>query len=416
MRAPLHCPHTPTHKQLLFLGLNTEEAFYGGAAGGGKSDAILMAALQYVDVPGYAALILRCTYKSLTLPGALLDRAKQWLMGKAKWSAETSSFIFQTSDPANPARLVFGYLEHDRDVEQYQSAEFQFVGFDELTQFSNYRYRYMHSRTRRLEGSNIPIRIRGASNPGSIGHEWVKQRFIIEGKEYNRPFIPAKLDDNPHLDRATYVKSLNNLDPITRERLLNGDWDVRKAGGMFKREWFEIVDAVPALRTVVRCWDMAASEQKKKSDDPDFTVGLKMSVADGIYYVEDVRRVRATSFATDKLIKQTAALDGQHVTIREEQEPGSAGKSVINSRRTMLAGYMYKGVLATGSKAVRAGPFATQAEAGNVKLLKGTWINEFLDELELFTGEDGGGHDDQVDGASGAFDELTAPGRSFMVG
>ena len=241
VRMPLYCPHQPTYKQLLFLSLKTEEAFYGGAAGGGKSDALLMAALQYVDTPGYAALLLRRTFKALTLPEALLDRARFWLGGTdAHWQGDSTAWVFPSG-----AKLVFGYLEADKDVEQYQSAAFQFIGFDELTQFSEYQYRYMHSRARRLVNTNVPIRIRGASNPGSIGHEWVKQRFIVEGLKEGRPFIPATLDDNPHLDRGTYTKSLNNLDPVTRQQLLNGDWSARQAGSKFKREWFEIVEAAP---------------------------------------------------------------------------------------------------------------------------------------------------------------------------
>lgn len=361
-----------------------------------------MAALQYVDVPGYAAILLRRTFKALTLPEALLDRSRMWLSGKAQWKSDSNSWIFPSG-----AKLVFGYLEADKDVEQYQSAAFQFIGFDELTQFTEFQYRYMHSRARRLKKLNVPIRVRGASNPGGIGHEWVKQRFIIEGLKYNRPFIPATLIDNPYLDQVAYIKSLNNLDPITRARLLSGDWSARESGNKFHREWFEIVDAAPVDCRKVRFWDMAATEPKKNKD-PDWTAGCLMGISDNnTLYIIDMKRLRGTPQANESLVKQTAELDGKKVPVRMEQEPGSSGvNSIDHYLRRVLMGWDFKGIPATGSKEVRANPLSSQAEAGNVKLVRGTWINEFLDEAEAFPG---GSHDDQVDAASGAFNELFEP-------
>ena len=117
------------------------EALYGGAAGGGKSDALLMAALQYVDVPGYAALLLRRTYADLALPGALMDRAAEWLSGTdAKWNGQEKSWSFPSG-----ATTTFGYMATDADKYRYQSAEFQFIGWDELTQFPSDPYLYMLS-------------------------------------------------------------------------------------------------------------------------------------------------------------------------------------------------------------------------------------------------------------------------------
>ncbi len=359
-----------------------------------------MAALQYVDIPEYAALLLRRTFKALTLPEALLDRARMWTGGSVRWQGE-GTIIFPSG-----AKLVFGYLESDRDVEQYQSAAFQFIGFDELTQFTEYQYRYMHSRTRRLANSDIPIRIRGASNPGSIGHEWVKQRFIVEGLQEGRPFIPATLDDNIHLDRQAYIKSLNNLDPVTREQLLKGDWTARRAGGKFKREWFEIVDTAPSDCRKVRFWDMAATEAKP-GKDPDWTAGCLMGISNNqTLYIVDMKRLRGTPSANESLVKQTAEIDGKAVAVRMEQEPGSAGVKMIDDyRRRVLMGWDFKGEPSTGSKEVRANPVSSQAEAGNLKLVRGAWINAFLDEAESFPS---GAHDDQVDALSGALSQLTA--------
>jgi hypothetical protein len=236
-----YIPHKPTDRQKLFLELPHKEAFYGGAAGGGKSDALLMGALEHVDKPGYAALILRRTYQDLAKPGALLDRAHSWLKGTgAQWNEQRKQWRF----PAGGI-LAFGYLENDTDVYQYQSAEYQFIGFDELTQFTERQYTYLFSRLRRLKGSNVPLRMRSASNPGGIGAEWVQERFIPEdwapemGRELRfwdkegRAFVPARLVDNPFLDQATYQQSLAELDDVVRAQLLEGDWQVRERGNIF---------------------------------------------------------------------------------------------------------------------------------------------------------------------------------------
>ncbi len=187
----------PTAKQEEFLKLNCLEALYGGAAGGGKSSCLLMAALQYVDHPGYSALILRRTYRDLALSGALMDRAKEWLAGTAaRWNEIQHCWTFPSG-----AKLQFGYMETDADKYRYQGAEFQGIFPEELTQFTESQYTYLFSRLRRLKGSDVPLRMWGASNPGGLGHNWVKQRFIIEGEKYNRIFVPARLQVNPYLDQ-----------------------------------------------------------------------------------------------------------------------------------------------------------------------------------------------------------------------
>jgi len=213
------CPHTPHPKQAEFLSLTCDEALYGGAAGGGKSDALLMAALQYIDVPGYAAILFRRTYADLALPDAIMARSHEWLAGStAHWDGERHQWRF----PAGSS-LTFGYLDTEAHKYRYQSAAFQFVGFDELTQFLRSWYLYLFSRLRRLTGSDVPIRMRAATNPGGIGHRWVKERFVDE-KTAKAPFVAAKLEDNPSLDIDEYEKALNKLDAATRSQLRDGVW------------------------------------------------------------------------------------------------------------------------------------------------------------------------------------------------
>lgn len=182
-----------------------------------------MAALQYVDVPGYAAILFRRTFQDLALPGALMERARAWLTGKASWNEQKKLWTFPSG-----AMLAFGYLDTAADKYRYQSSEFQFIGFDELTQFGEAEYLYLFSRLRRLAGSPVPLRMRGASNPGGIGHDWVRRRFILDPSD--RVFVPASLSDNPHLDQEQYRQSLSNLDDTTRRQLLDGDWTANDDG------------------------------------------------------------------------------------------------------------------------------------------------------------------------------------------
>jgi predicted phage terminase large subunit-like protein len=399
LRLTKYIPHAPTARQAAGLLLPQREVLYGGAAGGGKSDWLLMAALQYVDQPGYAAILLRRTFAQLAKAESLIPRAHEWLSSTdAHWDGTRSRWTFPSG-----ALLEFGHLQYEVDKYNYQSAAYQFVGFDELTQFTESQYRYLFSRLRRLKGVGVPLRMWSASNPGGEGHEWVKRRMVKE-RNGSRVFLPAKLADNPYLDAEEYRESLANLDPVTRAQLLNGDWVARQEGGLFRREWFEIVEAAPTDLKRVRAWDLAATKAKP-GVDPDYTCGCKMGSKDGTFWIEDMRRTRVTPAGVDNLLLQTAKLDGREVEIWIEQEPGSSGKIAIAHFVKLLAGFTVRGMPSTGDKVVRAGPLSSQCEAGNVKLVAGPWVSDFLDELEVF-GSEACAHDDQADAATLSFNRL----------
>lgn len=220
-----YCPNLSTIsvQQAAFLLSDAREAFYGGAAGGGKSDALLMAALMYVDVPGYRALILRRTFAQLAKGDALIPRAHEWLaLSDAIWNEQKRTWTFPSG-----STLEFGHVKDEVDKFDYQGAAFQFVGFDELTQFSESQYNYIgFSRARRrkaMREQGIPIRTRATSNPGGEGHVWVKSRFI-DSRSPEVVFIPAKVQDNPGLDVDEYAASLAYLPDELRKQLLDGDW------------------------------------------------------------------------------------------------------------------------------------------------------------------------------------------------
>ena len=215
-KAPLFCPEEPSITQKVFLRSYSLEGLFGGAAGGGKSSALLMSALQYVDVPGYSAILFRRTYADLALPGALMDRFRSWisLYDDVHWNANSFIATFPSG-----ARISFGYLNNTNDYLRYKGSEFQFIGMDEVTEIRESDYRYLFSRLRRPstgELSKVPLRMRAASNPAP---NWVRQRFIVEGPETDRVFVPSMLTDNPGIDAASYRQALQALDPIERRRL-----------------------------------------------------------------------------------------------------------------------------------------------------------------------------------------------------
>lgn len=183
-------------------------------------------------------------------------------------------------------------------------------------------------------------------------------------------------------------------------------------GGMFNRNWFEVVDAAPASSRKVRRWDFAATE-KTATNDPDWTAGLLMSESEGIYYVENVVRDQLSPAGVERLLRTIAAQDGTAVKIRIPQDPGAAGKSTAMHQIKLLAGYDVRAELETGSKEVRANPVSAQAEAGNIKLVRGPWNEAFLDEVGMFPNA---AHDDQVDALSGAFASLLTASTYTLAG
>ncbi len=265
VRDPLvrYCPHDPWPKQRTFLDLPCKEAFYGGAAAGGKSDALLMAALQYVHVPSFAALILRKDTQRLRLSGGLIPRSHEWLAGSgAVWNDNVRRWTFSTIGTA--ATISFGYLKDSQDKYRYGSSEYQYIGFDELTEFPEEDYLFLFSRLRKTTDIDVPLRMRSASNPGNLGHHWVKNRFIPD--EAIRPahgdqipsvywkdaiaYVPARIHDNPAVDEAEYRDSLSHLPTVFRERLMNGDWSVSEEG-LIRESWlryYTTQDEILALR------------------------------------------------------------------------------------------------------------------------------------------------------------------------
>jgi len=410
-KKPLFCPEEASVTQKVFLRTNSLEALFGGAAGGGKSSALLMAALQFVDTPGYSAILFRRTYADLALPGAIMDRFQSWVAqyDDIRWNANNYTAMFPSG-----ARISFGYLNNSQDYLRYKGAEFQFIGMDEVTEIRENDYRYLFSRLRRPASgplAKVPLRMRAASNPAP---NWVRQRFIVEGHSTGRIFVPSKLTDNPGIDAESYRQSLQALDPVERRRLEEGDWWSTTLGSLFERESFIIIDGheVPQISSsarIVRFWDLAATEPSQSNPDPDWTVGTLMLFDQGIAYILDVKKIRAKGDKVEQLIAQTAYEDGPAVSIRMEQEPGSSGKALCDQyARYVVPGYDFSGIRSTGDKLTRARPFAAAVANGNVRVVRGHWLTEWMDEFASFP--EAANHDDQVDSAVSAFTFLAGLG------
>ncbi len=426
-------PHSPSEKQLAFLKLDSLEAYYGGAAGGGKSDALLMAALQYVDVPGYAALLLRRSYTDLSLPKALMDRAYEWLSGTAaKWSDRDKTWKFPArgrgiGDPSG-ATLTFGYLENEKDKYRYQSSEFAYIGFDEVTQFTESQYTYLFSRLRRLAGSEVPLRMRSASNPDGEGLEWVRARFVPD--EYLRAtveerfgrvwtkgeacFVPARKEDNPHLDQEEYDKSLDRLDVLLQARLRSGDFESEPRGEVIKREWFGADKFFPDLpdgaRWTVRAWDLAVRDKeifaaKRKGRLPDFHATVKATIHNGDLWLggPDLWRGQWADAVEKIMATMMVETSITHGTGRANHE--TAAVQALVRKGFGLIQYSEP-----GDKASRAAPWINQAKIGRVKLVGSAeqW-KPFMHWWFKF-GTTDGLYDDSVDAVSGVSQML---GLSF---
>jgi predicted phage terminase large subunit-like protein len=169
---------------------------------------------------------------------------------------------------------------------------------------------------------------------------------------------------------------------------------------MFERDWFRVVDRAPTDVIRVRYWDKAGTEGAGA-----YTAGVRLALdmRTLIVYVEDVVRGQWSSHKRNKIIRQTAELDGHDTAVWIEQEPGSGGKESAEISVKQLIGYDVHIERVTGDKVTRAKPFSDQAEAGNVMLVRGTWNTQWLDEICPFPN---GAYKDQVDASSGAFNKL----------
>ena len=435
-------------KQELFLSSPADICIYGGAAGGGKTYALLLECLRHVNNPQFEAVVFRQSRPQILAAGGLFATSLGIYphMGASYVLTPNVQWRFPSG-----AKITFTHMFYEKEKYNFQGAQIPLLMFDELTHFSEAQFFYMLSRNRSTCG--VKPYVRATCNPDTDSwvadfiEWWINQEtgyaiperlgvlryfYRIEGEliwgksieeltekctgvEGFSPdlcksvtFIASSVYDNEALLRIDpgYLANLHGLPLVEKERLLMGNWKIRPAAGLyFKHSQTRIVREVPdKIEVICRAWDLAATEATHENKSPDRTAGCLMArLQNGQYIILDMKCVAANASHVRELVRNTAITDKAVVgrtRISIPQDPGQAGKEQAESYQKELAGFNVTITPISKDKVLRAEPFAAQWQIGNVLLLEGGWNTKLLDELEGFPDA---AHDDQVDACSDAF-------------
>lgn len=438
--------------QTMFMASSADIVIYGGAAGGGKTYALLLEALRHKDVKNFGSVIFRKNYTQITAEGGLWDSSVKIFSQVPDAHQRKSPKLHWRFDSG--AKLTFAHLDKDEDLQAWQGTEIAYLGFDELTHFSKHQFLYMLSRNRSTCG--IKPYVRATCNPDS--DKWVAQfiswwidqesgypikersgviRYMcvlndviywgdtpqeleekhgINSNECKSvTFIASRLEDNKILMQSdpSYLSNLKAMTEVDMERLLYGNWKIKaQAGRFFKRVQIPIDGYLEMIPDDViywcRAWDIAATSEDENGN-ADYTAGVLIGKRkNGRYIVADVINKQIKAGEVKILILITAISDrkkyGQSYKVRLPQDPGAAGKIVAKQYLNSLAGFNVKAETVSGSKELRATPFAAQWQNGFVDVLVAGWNEMYFNQLESFPESK---NDDMVDASSDAFNELT---------
>jgi len=467
--------------QALFERCTADVAIFGGAAGGGKSFALLLDAVKHVTNPrvaGYRAILFRRTSPELVGGGGLWDESQEMYRaagGRPRgfpsldWTFEAGSGRIEDRH-----RIEFRHLEKEADKYGHQGRQYAFIGFDEVTHFSESQFWYLFSRLRSTCGIKPRLRATCNPDPGSfvaklvswwIGEDgyplpersgvvrwmvrdgddlaWYDSReaaLVAHGAEtlpISFTFIASRLRDNAALTSRDpgYRAKLRLLPPEERERLLGdeekgGSWlDFGKSGGFFEKAKFRLADEPPShvVRTI-RFWDKASSVPTPKTPNPDWTRGVRVSLCEGgEYWIDDLVSLQAGPSEVLRLQRTTAEADGQSTVVGLWQDTGQAGAVDVDTTRAVLGGFEVEvveswssdkigepNIAARSSRAKRsfARAWAPLVEDGRVYIKRAPWASTVLAECDLFPH---GRHDDCVDALSGAMRLLQAEAGTSLL-
>jgi predicted phage terminase large subunit-like protein len=448
-----------------FLANSADIIFYGGAAGGGKTYALLIEPLRHIQsIDGFNAVIFRRTTPQITNPGGMWDMSGD-IYSIASAEARESKHDWRFSPYGNT--IKFSHMEYEKDRRNWDGSQIALIGFDQLEQFTREQFFYMLSRNRSTcgvrpyiranynpvpdddpiggwlhefvawyiddDGYPIPSKsgvVRWFVNTGGLLHWYETEQAAVA--EY--PDIPPKsftyilstvFDNKILLDKNPgYLANLHALPFVERERLLNANHKIRPAAGnVFDRAWFGVVADAPRPAQLcyrVRYWDKAGTPSGKTTDKNAHTAGLMLSYIDGTFYIEDLVMGQWGAAERERVIVTTAEIDASKYgklgfITGVEQEPGSGGLESADGTIGRLLGYIAYKDRPTGSKTVRAEPVSAQAEIGNIKLVLAPWNNQLLNILHNFPE----GIKDPVDALSGAFsgivDLINQPQDGIMI-
>ena len=452
--------------QTEFMATPAQICIHGGAAGGGKLYGLLLSPLRYKNVPNFGCTIFRRNFNQIFAQGGLWDESWKIYQGikGAHPQLSLGRWKFCDKDGNIISTVKFAHIERDDELEKWQGSQICEIGFDELTHFSEKVFFYMLSRNRSTCG--VTPFVRATCNPDADSwvakfiEWWIDQdtgypipersgkiRWFIrrsetlywantkeelweqfnlttdEEKEEPRSvtFIMSKLQDNKELLKVNpqYMANLKALSVVERERLLEGNWKIKAAAGLFfkRTQLGDILETVPAdVIKWVRCWDLAATEKTEKGD-PAFTAGVLIGKRkNGRYIIADVVNKQMAAGDVRQTIKLTAQSDRAkfgRVRTRLPKDPGQAGKEQAESYIKFLSGFDVVAVAETGSKEARAEPMAAQWQAGNFDILYGPWNDEYLHQLENFPDSK---FKDMVDASANGFAEIEASNVFNLAG
>lgn len=427
--------------QTKFLQSSADIVIYGGARGGGKSWALLFEVLRYCENSRFTAVLFRRTFPQVAAQGGLWDKSNE-MFPLVSAIANKSNFKWTFTSGAN---CSFAHMKDEQHKFNWQGAEICYLGYDELTHFSQSQFLFMMAANRSTCG--VKPFIRATCNPDATSWvknliaPWllsdgycnpelsgVKKYFIVENNDFqfvpadyrnedglqakSLTYISADVWDNPKLLQANpdYVTSLRSLPLIERERFLGirgrgGNWNIKaEAGKVFQEQWFQKTQLVSYQHgdQLVRFWDFAASLATARRSD--FTVGVLLLKRGDRYFVLDMVRLRLPPTQANTLVLNTARADGNRCQVRWQVEPGASGVRDSANLQTLLAGFDARGVTETRDKVSRAMSSSAGFESATIQLCYGEWNQVFINELVNFPDGD---HDDIVDAVTGGYNCLT---------
>lgn len=448
-------------QQMILQDHSTDILLCGGGAGGGKSRTCLTKALAYINDPAARIIIVRRSYPMLKLAGGLIDESKG-IYGhfKGRFMVQTSTWVFP-----NGATIQFAPIPDK--IEEWQGLQATHILVDEAAEFDEEEILFLLSRLRSgTYKGHMNLTLTCNPKRDSFLYEWVKYsldeatgipiagtedrvRYLVRiggkaiwadsadelwkkcvGLGLNRDeakgkitflpksfrFIPLTVYDNPILlkNNPDYLANLLAQPRVNQLRYLYGSWTAKAEGvGYFRREWVTIVDHPPVNPiSRVRSWDLAASIPTESMPNPDWTAGVKMSRSKfGKYTIEHVDRFqKLTDGVLSTIINTALNYDGHETLVTIPRDGGAGGKTANAFFIRALAenGVYAKSVVMSGhsGKVQRFLPFCSLAQSGAVEMVRGDWNEDYLVELENFTGSRNN-KDDQVDATSDAFNTLS---------
>lgn len=449
--------------QTMFMASSADIIVYGGAAGGGKTYALLLEGLRHKDVKNFGAVIFRHNYNQITAEGGLWDASQKIFSQVPDAEPRKSPKLHWRF--AGGSKLTFAHIEREEDLQSWMGTEIAYIGFDELTHFSKHMFLYMLSRNRTTCG--VRPYVRATCNPDAdswvadLISWWIDQdtgypipersgqirwmsvisdviyfhatrkesveHAISLGIEPDKAeimpksftFIASSLEDNKALMESDpgYMANLMAMTEVDMERLLKGNWKIKPAAGSFfkRTQVGEMLTQIPNdLVAVCRGWDLAATD-KDENDEAAFTAGVLMGRrSNGRFVILDVINKQLKAGDVRNLVKMTTQMDNakyQFVRERLPQDPGQAGKEQAQSYMAMLAGYDITIKAESGDKATRAEPMAAQWQHGMFDVVIGEWNEAYFNQLESFPDSK---FKDMVDASSSAFNEITL-GMGFNI-